>query len=945
MIFLHVALFRTLYSLILSENYRTTNLLYQGITALYPRQVVLPPFLYGLASLVLWVLLLRFIVPFLLGIVSIIFNKAGMMTTTTPKEMPSTQVMTQFSDVFGVDEAKSELETIVSYLKHPEAFRRIGSRLPRGVLLYGLPGTGKTLLARAVAGEACVPFFYASASEFDQMFVGVGADRVRQLYAAARQKAPCVVFIDEIDAVGSSRTLSSPGDSNATWTANRQTLNQLLTELDGFAGSEGVITIAATNVPEALDPALTRSGRFDKRVAVPLPDMEGRRQILSHYLSQVRCRVLPCSTLTPAEHPEECAEHFPDALPPHSPVGTPDVRAPGQYVPSFAAAVQGNARTTLDLNGYSGSRDFPNDEVQCRGEDSPGAVADPTISQEFENTAAGSVSVRDQPIVMCAEERMGGFGSERVGTATSGAAGEARRSSAVHGPGGKVGSSASAFPSDGGVSGEVQSLRGVTGMSGPRQNLDMSEKASVQREMRVPQRINNGRESAQRYDTVEGKEGLEISSSQGRCPHTLPNMGEGVGVCSQEGDGGGLKNSVEKVQRGALSEPKEAELNTPPVGARASGSVRGSVSGRVEIEDSICASVSGHKRDEDRASVSGRLEEVTSCASVSGHKRDEDRVGANGRIEDEDCANVSECHKRDEDRVGVNGSREDKDQHDTICGSMSGHKRDEDRASVSGRVEDVDISRGVCALQLARGTFGLSGADLEAIVNEAAILAAAMGDTAVDSRHVRMAKDKLMLGSERKSLQLSARDRVHTAVHEAGHCLVAWCLRDAMPVREVTIVPRATALGLVAQSPLEDMFCVRRSELTARLCVALAGRAAETLEFGEDSVSTGGANDFEVATKLARDMAATYGMGPTHTNRSPPVSLLWDSGAKLRDHVDDQVHVLLSEAWEKATHVLSESQDKLRILRDALLDKETLQPADLTSLLGPPAYAQNPVWQ
>ena len=190
----------------------------------------------------------------------------------------------RFSDVEGVDEAEENLQEIVDYLENPEKYREIGASMPKGVLLVGPPGTGKTMLAKAVAGEANVPFFSMSGSEFVEMFVGMGASKVRDLFRQAKEKAPCIVFIDEIDAIGQKRSGGQYGGNDE----REQTLNQLLTEMDGFDGSNGVIILAATNRPESLDPALTRPGRFDRRVPVDLPDLKGREAILKVHAKKIK---------------------------------------------------------------------------------------------------------------------------------------------------------------------------------------------------------------------------------------------------------------------------------------------------------------------------------------------------------------------------------------------------------------------------------------------------------------------------------------------------------------------------------------------------------------------------------------------------------------------------------------------------------------------------------
>lgn len=193
------------------------------------------------------------------------------------------QVRVTFNDVAGVDEAKEEVKELVDFLKDPGKFQKLGGKIPRGVLMVGPPGTGKTLLAKAIAGEAKVPFFTISGSDFVEMFVGVGASRVRDMFEQAKKHAPCIIFIDEIDAVGRHRGAGLGGGHDE----REQTLNQLLVEMDGFDGNEGIIVIAATNRPDVLDPALLRPGRFDRQVVVPLPDIRGREQILKVHMRKV----------------------------------------------------------------------------------------------------------------------------------------------------------------------------------------------------------------------------------------------------------------------------------------------------------------------------------------------------------------------------------------------------------------------------------------------------------------------------------------------------------------------------------------------------------------------------------------------------------------------------------------------------------------------------------
>ena len=239
-----------------------------------------------------WVSLLVNAIPFVLLLAFWIFmmrqmqggsNKALSFGKARARLHSSQQKKVTFKDVAGVDEAKEELQEIIEFLREPQKFQKLGGRIPKGVLLVGSPGTGKTLLARAIAGEANVPFFSISGSDFVEMFVGVGASRVRDLFEQGKKNAPCIIFIDEIDAVGRHRGAGLGGGHDE----REQTLNQLLVEMDGFESNEGVILVAATNRPDVLDPALLRPGRFDRRVVVDLPDVRGREMILKVHTKKI----------------------------------------------------------------------------------------------------------------------------------------------------------------------------------------------------------------------------------------------------------------------------------------------------------------------------------------------------------------------------------------------------------------------------------------------------------------------------------------------------------------------------------------------------------------------------------------------------------------------------------------------------------------------------------
>ncbi len=455
---------------------------------------------------------------------------------TRAKLLDSEQSKVTFKDVAGIDEAKEELEEIIDFLRDPQKFTRLGGRIPKGVLLAGAPGTGKTLLAKAIAGEAAVPFFSISGSDFVEMFVGVGASRVRDLFNKGKKSAPCIIFIDEIDAVGRHRGAGLGGGHDE----REQTLNQLLVEMDGFEANEGVIIVAATNRPDVLDPALLRPGRFDRQVVVPVPDVKGREMILGIY----------------------------------------------------------GKRTKL--------------------------------------------------------------------------------------------------------------------------------------------------------------------------------------------------------------------------------------------------------------------------------------------------------------------------------------------------AEDADMA------VIARGTPGFTGADLENMVNEAALLAARSGEDKVGMKHLEMAKDKVMMGAERRSMIITDKEKEITAYHESGHALVAKLLPDADPIHKVTIIPRGRALGLTMQLPIDEKHTYAKGYLIGRMCILLGGRVAEELIFNE--ITTGAGNDLEQATALARKMVCEWGMseelGPITYGKKEEQIFLGREIAQHRDYsettavrIDEAVKDLVSAADKNVHKLLSENVNILKEIAAALLERETIVLEDIEAII------------
>ena len=460
------------------------------------------------------------------------------------------EIKTTFADVAGVDEAKEDVHELVEFLRDPSKFQRLGGRIPRGTLMVGSPGTGKTLLAKAIAGEAKVPFFSISGSDFVEMFVGVGASRVRDMFEQAKKQAPCIIFIDEIDAVGRHRGAGLGGGHDE----REQTLNQLLVEMDGFEANDGIIVIAATNRPDVLDPALLRPGRFDRQVVVPLPDIRGREQIM-----KVHMRNVPAA-------------------------------------------------------------------------------------------------------------------------------------------------------------------------------------------------------------------------------------------------------------------------------------------------------------------------------------------------------------------------------------------------------EDVDPSI------IARGTPGFCGADLENVVNEAALFAARSGKSTVEMADFEKAKDKIMMGTERKSMVMSEKEKRNTAYHEAGHAIVGRSVPDYDELYKITIVPRGRALGVTMFLPEEDRHSLSRRSLVSQICTLYGGRVAEEMINGKDGITTGAANDIERASQLARSMVTKWGfsdrMGPLLYDEDDGEVFLGMSAAsqpkpvssRTAREIDEEVRAIIDECYSTAKQILGDHEDKLHKIADALMELETLMPEQVGDIMEgkPPRVIETP---
>ena len=671
-----------------------------------------------------------------------------------------------FQDVAGVEEAKEELEEIVHFLKDPRKFQKLGGRIPKGALLVGPPGTGKTLLARAIAGEANVPFFTISGSDFVEMFVGVGASRVRDMFEQGKKSAPCIIFIDEIDAVGRSRGAGLGGGNDE----REQTLNQLLVEMDGFETNEGVILIAATNRPDVLDPALLRPGRFDRQVVVSNPDIIGREAILNVHLKKITTG--------------------------------PDVNAKviARGTPGFSGADLANiVNESALLAARKNKRIVTMSDLEEAKEELEEIVHFLKDPRKF--------------------QKLGG----RI-----------PKGALLVGPPG---------------TGKTLLARAIAG------------------EANVP------------FFTISGSDFVEMF----------------VGV--------GASRVRDMFEQGKKSAPCIIFIDEIDAVGRSRGAgLGGGNDEREQTLNQLLVEMDGFETNEGVILIAAtNRPDVLDPALLRPGRFDRQVVVSNPDI------------------IG----RE---------------------AILKVHLKKITTGPDVNPKVIARGTPGFSGADLANIVNESALLAARKNKRIVTMSDLEEAKDKVMMGAERKSMVMTEEEKTLTAYHEGGHAVVALYEPTSDPIHKATIIPRGRALGMVMRLPERDQLSITREKMFGNISVAMGGRIAEEMIFGYDNVTSGASSDIEMVTKMAKNMVTRYGMsdqlGPIAYQENEEEVFLGRSVSRTQNvseetakKIDFEVKKIVEAGYARAKKILAEKVDELHKVSKALLTYETLSGEEIKKIV------------
>ena len=715
--------------------------------------------------------------------------------------LPS-QVKVNFSSVAGAREAKEELRDIVDFLKNPEKYRKLGAKLPRGVLLVGEPGNGKTLLAKAVAGEANCPFFSISGSDFVEVFVGVGAARIRDLFAQARRHAPSIVFIDEIDAIGRQRGSGVGGGHDE----REQTLNQLLTEMDGFdSANTPVMVMAATNIADVLDKALLRPGRFDRRIEVPFPDAQARIQILEIGARSAR--------LGPDVDLELIAEKT-------AGFSSSDLANLVNQA-AVGASKRGHEMVMMEdmLEAYerlSRSRR----EVQNQTSSSPqtGSKARMYLPSQIKTTFASVAGARE------AKEELADVVDFLKNP-------QKYR---------KLG---------------AELTRGVLLVGEPGNGKTLLAKA-VAGEANRP------------FFTASGSEFVEVYV--------------GVGAAR-------IRDLFAQARRHAPSIIFIDEIDA--IGRQRGSSLMSGNDEREQTLNQLLIEMDGFESD--KASV------VVLAAT---NRAD---------ILDKALLRPGRFDRRVEVPYPDLVSRQE-----ILVVHAQGKKI----------APEVDLAR------VARGTPGFTGADLAHIVNEAVINAAKHGRDAAMIEDFEEARDKIILGKERKSVVMSPQELKMTAFHEAGHAIVRLMMPEVTdPLYKVTIIPRGGALGVTHALPERDKYSQSKDELLALIKTALGGRIAEELMF--NAVTTGAGSDFQKATEIAHRMVCNYGMSDELGTVIYEKNNQFEYSPETARKIDDAVRAIINRCYQEARELMVRHKDKLTLLAERLLERETLYAPEIYTLL------------
>ena len=734
-------------------------------------------------------------------------NSIFTMGKSRARMFTPSMISTKFASVAGSDGAKDALRDIVDFLKNPEKYRRLGAKVPRGVLLIGEPGNGKTLLAKAIAGEANCPFFSISGSDFIEVFVGVGAARVRDLFAQARKHAPSIVFIDEIDAIGRSRGSGFGGGHDE----REQTLNQLLIEMDGFDSSNSaVIVIAATNIPDVLDKALLRPGRFDRIVDVPYPDLETRHEILKIHARKVKI--------------------------------TEDI--------DLAFIAQETA-------GFSGA-------------DLMNLINEAAINASKKNQ--NEVSNQDlldahKTILQSRDATSGGAGSNML----------------------------------------------AKGNSKPKMFMPTQVKTKFADVAGIPEA---------KEELLDVVDFLKNPEKNKRLGARLPR---GVLLAGDPGNGKTL-----------LAKAVAGEANCPFFSVSASDFVEMYVGvGASRVRD-LFTQARRHMPsiifiDEIDAVGGKRVAGFDGGSDERAQTLNQLLTEMDGFNSEDSAVIVMAATNRPDilDNALLRPGRFDK----RIDVSYPDIKSREKILQVHAK--NIKIDPMVDIHRIARGTPGFSGADLAHLVNEAALVATKNEEQeTVTMLDFEEARDRIMLGKERKSMVITDEDKKITAYHEAGHAMVRLLVPEyADPLHKVTIVPRGRALGVTHSLPEREKYTSTREELFTMLMVCLGGRVAEELFF--NVLSSGASDDFNKASYWTRKMVCDYGM----SDELGPVIYKQGRGEfeysqKTAEKIDEVVHNTLQDAQTKTKQLLQTNKDKLEKLALTLLEKETLYADEIYELLG-----------